>query len=298
MSMLDYPALAALAAVVREGGFDRAAAALGVTPSAVSQRVRALEERLGAVLIVRGAPPVPTAAGARLCAHLEKVRLLEADLAADLSIAPASPPTLRIAVNADSLATWFPAAVAAFTAGTGALLDIALDDEGRTAARLRSGDALAAVTADPRPVPGCRTRPLGALTYAAVATPAFAARWFPQGVDAAALARAPVLRFDAHDGLQARWAALAAGAPATGPTHQVPSSQAFLDLALGGVGWAMNPASTVAEHLAAGRLVELAPGRRLEVALHWQSVRLGSALLDRLTRAVRTAARAALAEPA
>lgn len=304
MTMLDYPGLAALAAVVREGGFDRAAAALGVTPSAVSQRVRALEERLGAVLVARGSPSAPTEAGARLCAHLERVRLLEADLGADMAtlgmgsgVAPDRPPTLRVAVNADSLATWFPAAAAGFAAATGALLDLALDDEGRTAARLRAGEALAAVTADPAPVPGCRIRRLGAMVYAAVASPAFVARHFARGVDAAALALAPALRFDAQDGLQARWAAMAAGSAVVGPTHRVPASQAFLDLALGGVGWAMNPVSLAAPHLAQGRLVELVPGLRLEVELHWQHARLESRLLDRLTREVRAAARAALKPP-
>ena len=54
--MLDYAALAALAAVIREGSFERAASALHVTPSAVSQRIRSLEERVGCALVVREQP--------------------------------------------------------------------------------------------------------------------------------------------------------------------------------------------------------------------------------------------------
>jgi LysR family transcriptional regulator (chromosome initiation inhibitor) len=292
--MLDYPGLAALAAVVREGGFDRAAAALGVTPSAVSQRIRALEERMGAVLVARGSPPRATDAGARLCAHLERVRLLEADLAAASGGAAAPAPTLRIAVNADSFGTWFPAAAAAFAGATGALVDIALDDEGHTADRLRAGEVLGAVTADPGPAPGCRVRPLGAMDYAAVASPGFAARWFPAGADAAALARAPMLRFDGRDDLQARWMRAATGAAVPAPTHWIPATQGFVDCALAGLGWGMSPVALVRGHLAAGRLVEPVPGVRIAVRLFWQHARLGSALLDRLTREVRAAARRGL----
>ena len=150
--MLDYAAISALAAVVREGSFEAAAAALSITPSAVSQRIKGLEERLGAVLVVRSQPCRATEAGAALCSHLERVRLLESDLS--LPGLAGRLPTLRVAVNADSLATWFPAAAAAFAADDTAMLDLTLDDEDHTAARLRSGEVVAAVTADPTPVTG------------------------------------------------------------------------------------------------------------------------------------------------
>jgi LysR family transcriptional regulator (chromosome initiation inhibitor) len=292
--MFDYAALAALAAVVREGGFDRAAASLGVTPSAVSQRVRALEERLGTVLVVRSQPPAATEAGARLCAHFERVRLLEGEVTAVLphagaGVEPAR--TLRVAVNADSLGTWFPQAAAEFAAETGVLLDLVLEDEAHTAARLRSGEVLAAVTAEPAPAPGCRTLRLGALRYAAVASPAYLARHFPEGVTAEALTRAPMLRFDRRDRLQARWMEAGGWPGVAPPTHWVPTCQAFLDLCLAGMGWALNPVALAGPHLAAGRLVELVPGRGLEVPLYWQHVRLGTRVLELLTRKVAAAAR-------
>lgn len=298
--MLDYAALAALAAVVREGSFERAAGMLGVTPSAVSQRVRALEERVGAVLVQRGQPCLATPAGARLCAHVERVRLLEGEVAAALpALAGAGqdgPLTLRIAVNADSLGTWFLPAAAAFARGSGALLDIVLDDEAHTAERLRDGDVLAAVTADPVPVQGCRTRPLGALPYAATARPDFAAAHFPDGPNADALARAPMLRFDRRDNLQARWARTVVGADRLGPVHWLPSTQGFIDAALAGLGWGLNPVMLVAAHLASGRLVELRPGHRLDVPLHWQFARIGAQILADLTREVVLAARRSLVQ--
>src|ERR1700679_643561 len=198
--MLDYASLAALAAVIGEGSFERAAGVLGVTPSAVSQRVKALEERLGTVLVVRGQPCLATATGGRICAPAERVRLLEGEMAADLpglaATAEQGPVTLRVAVNADSLGTWFVPAAAAFAETTGMLLELVLDAEEHTAGRLRSGEVLAAVTADPVPVQGCRTVALGALRYIATASPAFVARHFAGGVTADALAKVPALRFD------------------------------------------------------------------------------------------------------
>ena len=299
--MLDYPALSALAAVLRQGSFERAAAALGVTPSAVSQRVRALEERVGTVLVLRGQPCLPTEAGAQLCAHVERVRLLEGEVAALLpSLAGAGqdgPLTLRVAVNADSLGTWFMPAAAAFARGTGALLDLVLDAEEHTAGRLRGGEVLAAVTADPEPVQGCRTRPLGALRYVAAASPAGRAAWFPDGPTPAALAAAPVLRFDRRDALQARWARAVAGVDLAAPTHWLPSTHGFVDACLAGLGWGLHPVALVEGHLAAGRLVELAPGHRLDVLLHWQFARIGARVLADLTRAVVAAARASLVAP-
>jgi len=290
--MLDYPALAALAAVVREGSFERAAFVLGVTPSAISQRVRGLEERLGAVLVVRGQPCSATEPGARLCAHVRQVSLLEGELTAGmpgLSAAEARP-TLRVALNSDSLATWFPAAASRFTAGSAALLDLLLDDEEHTAGRLRAGEVLAAVTTDPAPVQGCRTLALGSLPYVAAASPDFVRRHFPRGVDEAALARAPTLRFDRRDGLQDRWARAVSGVPLQAPTHWVPSTEGMLNVSLAGLGWAMAPLMTAAPHLANGALVELVPGRRIGVALYWQHLRLGAKVLETLTSSVRHAA--------
>lgn len=295
--MLDYAALAAVAAVAREGSFDKAAAALGVTPSAVSQRVKALEERVGAVLLTRGAPCRPTEIGAKLCAHVEQVRLLEGEIVGDLPGLGArepGPATVRIAVNADSVSTWFPEAAALFARTTGALLDLVLEDEGHTAERLRGGEVLAAVTADPAPVTGCKTYSLGAIDYLAVASPDFMARFFPDGVNAVALQRAPILRFDRRDELQARWAREAWGVSIAPPTHWTPSTPGMLDLTLAGLGWATTPRVLAAPHLAAGRLVELAPRRPIAVTLYWQRTRLAARLLDQLTRAVRATAAQAL----
>jgi LysR family transcriptional regulator (chromosome initiation inhibitor) len=291
--MLDYSALAAAAAVLHEGSFERAADRLGITPSAVSQRVRGLEERLGAILIVRGQPCTATDLGLTLSAHFDRVQLLEADLAPALTPTRAegrSQPPLKVAVNADTLATWFPSAAEAFTRTTGLLLDLTLEDETHTVARLRSGEVLAVVTGDPEPVQGCKTVPLGALRYGAYASPAFVARHFGLGVNADALALAPCLRFDRRDVLQARWAEEAYGVKLNAPTHWVPSTHGFVDFALAGIGWGLQPVSLAKSHVAANKLIELPPALQVEVKLYWTVTRLHSASLRHLTDAIRTAA--------
>lgn len=297
--MLDYPSLAAVAAVVREGSFERAARSLNVTPSAISQRVKQLEERLGSVLIVRGQPCTATDTGRRLCSHMEQVGLLEQELRGALPKLMQTGDdtgrvTLRVAVNADSLGTWFIAALAQFTAHEEALVDVALDDEEHTVEWLRTGEVLAAVTAHAKPVQGCNSVALGRSIYLAVASPEFVQRHFAAGVTAATLAKAPSLRFNRKDRLQEQWARRICRRQVEPPAHWFPSTHAFVDAAVAGIGWGMNPVSLVREHLESGSLVELVPGRTLAVPLYWQHTRLQVAVLGRLTRAVLQAARAGL----
>ncbi|MFO1142347.1 MAG: LysR family transcriptional regulator ArgP [Amaricoccus sp.] len=287
--MLDYPAARAVAMVVQTGSFDGAAKALNVTPSAISQRVKALEERLGTVLIERGTPCVATDTGALLCRHVEHVDLLEKSLTAQLPgvVDPSEPTqrvTLNVAINADSLGTWFIAAAAAFSSETGDLLKISIDDEEHTADWLRRGRVLAAVTALARPVTGCDVRALGALAYAATASPDYVARHFPGGVTAEAIADAPGLIFDQKDRLQHLWLRQTFGRAVAYPSHWLPSTQSFVDASLAGLGWALNPIPLVRDHLAAGRLVELVPGAVLERPLFWQVNRLAADQLSALTR--------------
>lgn len=298
--MLDYAALSALAAVVREGSFERAAQALFVTPSAVSQRIRSLEERLGCALVVRGQPCRATDAGRRLCQHVDRVRLLEHELQGTL---PALAPqglarvALPIAVNADSLVTWFAPAVGAFAADAPVLVELAVDDQDHTAAWLRSGAVLAAVTGTARPPAGFNSRPLGAMRYVAAASPAYVARYFASGVGAGSLAHAPSLAFNNKDDLQARWVRRLCHRDVELPRHAVPSAHAFVAAALAGMGWGLHPQVLVAPHLAQGKLVELVPGAVLDVPLHWQHARAASSLIEGLSRQIVAAAALHLLPP-
>ncbi|MFD3190594.1 LysR family transcriptional regulator ArgP [Sedimentitalea sp. HM32M-2] len=284
--------LAALSAVLRCGSFEAAARELAITPSAVSQRIKALEDRVGGVLIRRGPPCTGTAAGLRLCKHAEDVALLESLVSRELSLdRPAGTTHLRIAVNADSLATWFVAAMAAVP---DLLFDLVIDDQDHSADWLRRGEVSAAVTAQRQPVTGCDAVPLGALSYVATASPGFMRRWFPHGPDAATLARAPCLTFNAKDQLQRRWISDNVGQRLSPPAHYLPSTQAFVDAARAGLGWGMNPEPLVRAALKQGDLVPLRPESALDVPLTWQISRIMAPALAPMTRAVRAAARAEL----
>lgn len=295
--MLDPAQLAALAAIHRRGSFELAASELHITPSAVSQRLKTLEERIGTLLIRRGQPCTATSAGMRLIRHHDEVILLERALSLDLPGAAPGLVALRVAVNADSLATWV---IPALAATDGFLFDIVIDDQDVSQDWLRRGEVAAAVTSHPGPLQGCDTLPLGRLRYLATASPAFAARWFADGVNAASLARAPALVFSDKDRLQDRWVAAVAGeaaARAGFPAHRMASSQGFVDACLAGLGWCLNPEALVQEHLAQGRLVNLAAETPLDVPLHWQFARLTSDAIAPLSRAMQAAARGVLLPP-
>jgi LysR family transcriptional regulator, chromosome initiation inhibitor len=292
--MLDYALLSALAAVIRTGSFERAAQHLHVTPSAISQKIKLLEERIGAVLVIRGQPCTATEAGQRLCQHVEQVALLESALSHSLPGVRSGtvPVTLRIAVNADSLATWF---ITAMAQTKEYLFDLVLDDQDFSADWLRRGEVVAAVTSHGAAIQGCNSHPLGALRYVATASPDYIARWFPAGLDPESAGRAPCLIFNQKDRLQNIWLQQALGADILPPLHWLPSSQAFVDAVLAGLGWGMNPEILIREYLKTGRLVALDPSVPFEVPLFWQESRVVSPVMADVTRAVLTTARTLLA---
>ncbi len=294
--MIDYQALRAVFAVIQTGSFEKAAVTLRVTPSAVSQRVRNLEERLGASLIVRGTPCLATDTGEWLCRHMEHVGMLERALMDRLpgllgADETPQPVTLAIATNADSLGTWFLDALTAFSRRSTFLLNIAVDDEEHTVEWLERGRVLAAVTSIGKPVVGCRRVPLGAMRYRATASPDFVKRYFPDGMTLERLQRAPALTFNQKDQLQARWMRQTFGETVPFPTHWLPSTPGFLEASLAGMGWCMNPDGLARPHLRSGDLVELVPETPLDVPLYWQVNRLSADRLEDLTEEVRRAAR-------
>lgn len=291
----EYPLLEALAAVIREGTFEAAARALNVTQSAISQRVKLLEERTGVVLIVRGRPCVATEYGQKLCRHFEQVQLLENDLRKSLTTIENTswgiPAVIRIAVNRDSLATWFPSVVKRAGTELNLHFDIVPDDQEHTAERLRSGEALAAVTTEANPLHGCRRVPLGAIEYLAVASPRFVARNFRDGITLEAISKATHLVFDRKDLLPQQWLLNAFGEPAPLSGHWLPSFSGYLACCLNDAGWGMMPRFSVQTHLDDGSLIELVPGAIVVVHLYWQSSAPGSEIMKMLSAIVVDVAR-------
>ncbi|KXU91346.1 LysR family transcriptional regulator [Paraburkholderia monticola] len=289
--MLDYALLDALAAVVRHGSFDRAAGELNITPSAVSQRVKLLEERVGSVLVKRGQPCVATTSGALLCRHTERVQLLEAELNGRLPALPGALveqwPALRVAVNDDSVGTWFIDAVAPFCVEREMLLDLVIDDQDYTAQRIRDGSVQGAITTQAEPVQGCRSTRLGRMRYLAVCSPVFRARYFADGVTRDSLRSTPCVDFNPKDQLQKRFMRRITRAELDPPLHWIPHVAGFLRACVMSLGWGMCPERMVAGHLARGELVEIAPGKHIDIDLYWQSWRLSIGWLDDFSAMLR-----------
>ncbi|MFG0380139.1 LysR family transcriptional regulator ArgP [Pseudomonas sp. zbq_18] len=283
--MFDYKLLAALAAVVEQGGFERAAQLLGLSQSAVSQRIKLLEARVGQPVLLRATPPAPTEVGRRLLNHVQQVRLLERDLQGQVPALAEDQPVerLRIALNADSLATWWAPLVGDFCAEHKLLLDLVVEDQDVGLKRMRAGEVAACVCAAERPVAGARALPLGAMRYRALASPGFIARHFTAGVNAESMARAPAIVFGPDDLLQHRYMA-SLGLNGAFNYHLCPSSEGFIRLAGAGLGWGLVPELQVQRELASGELVELLPERPLDVPLYWHHWRNGGELLSSLTR--------------
>jgi len=291
MTDLPLDQVRTLLAVVDEGTFDAAASRLHLTPSAVSQRVKALEQRTGRVLLLRTKPVRPTESGEIVVRFARQLARLERDTRSELGMSGEGEATrVSVAVNADSLATWFLPALSEVPQEPRLYFELHREDETRTAQLLREGLVMAAVTASAEAVPGCAVRPLGTMRYLASAHPAFASSRLT-GPLADALAAAPVVTFDRQDRIQDTFVRRLGGDGASVLRHAVPTSEGFLDAVAAGLGWGMVPEIQAAPLFAAGRLLCLAPDQPLDVPLYWQQWKLDSPALAALAKAVTAAAR-------
>lgn len=285
---MEVEQLRALVSVVDAGTFDGAARLLRVTPSAVSQRIKVLESDVGTVLVQRTKPVRPTRQGEVLLRTARQVTHLLDEAATSLGDQRGGSQgrvRVPVVVNADSLATWFAAAIVAIGRRPTLELDLRRDDEAVTADLLRSGEVMAAVTAEPTPVQGCSVHRLGAMTYRAKASRRFVRMWFPNGPTPEALEIAPVLHYDSKDQHQLRL--LRAVAPsARPPTHFVPDSVQYVATIRSGLAWGMVPDLQDPQD----QLVTLDPTWMHRVELHWQVWKLDSPALDLVTSAVVGAA--------
>jgi len=298
-------------AVAEEGGFERAARRLNITQSAVSQRIRLLEEAIGRPVLARTQPPQPTGPGLALLRHARRVGLLQAELHAELgteigaemgsdvtTAAHSEMPwrTLALAVNADSLATWFTGAVLPLLVANNLaqrlVLDLRVDDQERTHDLLRRGEVAGCVSTRPTPMQGCRVTFLGVMRYHCVAAPEFAQRWFPRGLDRAGTALAPAVVFNRDDAVHDRYLTQELNnSPEDAPRHHVPNSERFVDFISAGAGYGLIPHLQAAPLLACGTLVDLRPQSPMPVPLYWHCWNIPSNLLTHLTQALQNSGR-------
>ncbi|GKS76189.1 LysR family transcriptional regulator ArgP [Acidovorax sp. SUPP950] len=296
---LDSKQCEAFLAVAEAGSFEQAAAALHITPSAVSLRVRALETRLGQPLIVRGRPSRATRAGRQLLQHLQRARVMEHDLLAGLSGGDGEADAffaVTLAVNADSLATWLLPALSGVLQRERIAIELVVDDQEHTHALLEAGLAHACVSAQPHAMRGCTAEPLGRMRYRLVASPAFAAQWFgPRGITRASARRAPTVVFNRKDPLQANALLNAFGLQASAyPSHYVPASEPFVAAIRLGLGYGMVPELQIGDAIERGELIDVLPDAATDVALYWHGWAQQPPRLERLAQRVMQAARGLL----
>lgn len=291
MSNFRTEHLETLVALVEEGTFEAAARRLAVTPSAISQRIKAMERSTGQVLVQRSNPVEPTAAGDIALRYGRQMRLLEdeANRALALEESEGGAVTVPLAINADSLGTWFMEALARVES-PGVVFEVIRDDQEHTTSLLRAGKVMAAVTSEADAVQGCRSELLGTMTYRAVCSPGFLAGVLGGEAGPASLGKATVVDFDRKDETQNRFFREFAGRPLRAPRHYIPTSADYGRAIVLGLGWGLLPDQQCVAELERGELVEIAPDQHVEIPLYWQRWTLESPLLEELTDAVKSVA--------
>lgn len=280
--VLDPDQLDAVSAAVAEGTFEAAARYLHITPSAVSQRIKALETTVGQVLLTRTKPIHATTPGQIVLRAARQMQAISAEAAHELGTGPLGPKAvIPVAVNADSLATWFLPALAAVHLPY--VFDLHRSDQDQTAQLLRDGTVTAAVTTQAEPVPGCTVQRLGRMRYRPRAAPSFAGTWFPGGPTVAALAEAPLICSDRNDQLQDRYLRRRSRRRLNPPRHYVPEAASYAQAIWLGLGWGMLPDLQAPP----GDLIDIDPGHHIDVTLFWQRWHLQTTAIDRLTEAVQ-----------
>jgi LysR family transcriptional regulator (chromosome initiation inhibitor) len=272
--------------VIEQGSFDAAAATLHVTPSAVSQRIKALEQRVGQVLVVREKPCTATSAGVPLLRMAAQMALLEAEALAGMGGVEGAAARIALAVNADSMSTWF---TGVFAELDDVLLDIRIEDQDHSTRLLREGVVMGAVSTERHAVPGCRVEPLGVMRYVPVASPSYLKRYLPGGLTAKAVAVAPSMAWNRDDALQDMLVRKVFRRGIKRPQHFVPTAEGFGAAVRAGLGWGMFPDSLAEPGLRDGSFVRIADAQ-LDVPLYWQCWKLDSPIVQKITDAVQSAA--------
>ncbi|MDD7581525.1 LysR family transcriptional regulator ArgP [Corynebacterium sp. 32222D000AT] len=280
--------LETMLAIVDEGSFDGAARVLGVSPSAVSQRVKALETSTGRVLLRRSTPVMATDAGEVLVQAARRMALVQAETNARLQKRLARVP-LSVAVNADSLATWFRPVLEDVADGGKASLRLLIEDEARTLAMLRRGDVLGAVTREELPVSGCESTYLGKQRLVAVAAPGLARRH--RTVEGISWTQMPVVMYGPHDQVldDAMQERFIDSHVIRANISEIPSAEGYVEAVRAGLGWGLVAEAQARPLLDSGQVV-LLDGDPLDVDLYWQRWRLESEVLEELTDSVVRAA--------
>ncbi len=271
--------------VVQEGGFEKAATSMNLTQSAVSQRVRLLEERVGKILLSRTSPPQPTDAGQQLIKHYLQVRLLEDGLEGEVSGANEPLPVrISLGINADSLSSWFLPAIEDLLKDGKILIDMHVDDQEQTHKLLRDGVVVGCISDLASPMQGCKVDFLGSMKYRLLARSDFISKWFPNGLTASASENAPAVMFTHKDMLHHKILQSVLGNDVTVKAiHYVPSNQQFIQMISAGYAYGMVPDWQSETLRTNGDVVEVHERAFASVKHYWHCWNIDSAPLNTLS---------------
>ncbi len=284
--MFDYKLIRAFAMVVQEEGFEKASLKMHISQSAISQRVKLLEEQFGQILLLRTTPPVPTDSGKKVLKLYHQIKHIEDDFKRSLSPEAGDAfISIPIGVNADSLDTWFFDAIQPVLDREKIVLDLFVDDQDQTHRLLRDGKVLACISTRQTAIQGCRIEKIGNVSYGMYASPQFIEKWFPDGLNEKSLKSAPGICFNRKDMLNSQLFFQKFNKKISGtPMHYVPSSAMFIHLLKNGIAYGMVPDSQSADLVSRNRLVDLVPDEKVIVKLYWHCWNLNSRLLQLFTR--------------
>lgn len=293
--MLDYKLLEAFAMVVQEGGFEKAASAMHLTQSAVSQRVKLLEDRTGKILLSRGTPPQPTDAGRQLIKHYLQVKLLEDGLDEEMSESHDTLTSLSVGINADSLSSWFLPAIGELLEDGRILIDMHVEDQEQTHKLLRDGIVVGCISDMATSMQGCKVEFLGVMPYRLLARPEFTKRWFPSGLDISSAEHAPAVMFTRKDMLHHKILKEVLGQTVdVKATHYMPSIEQFTQMISSGYAYGMVPDWQSDQLRAEGKLIEVHHNAHDSVNLYWHCWNIDSPPLKALTKQLVRQAKALL----
>jgi|LakMenEpi03Aug12_release.lakeMendotaPanAssembly.Ray.scaffolds.fasta_scaffold277478_2 LysR family transcriptional regulator (chromosome initiation inhibitor) len=271
---IDYTGLGALEAVITLGGFKKAADQVGVTQSAISQRINHLEDRYGSPLVIRKSPPSLTKLGRKLLDHFHAVRDLENQLAVDLgSSTSTSARSIILGVNADSLATWFFEAITPLIQEFSIKLEVLIENEHLTHHLIEKGEVLGCISSERYSGPGCDTIKLGVMRYVGVCSKEFYENHFSKKDSKTAFSEAPAVYFDRSDWIHRQFFKSELKSGSLFPIHFIPSSEGFVEGIVRGLGYGVTPVLQVKDHLKIGNLVPIIKGRELKVPLFFHYIR-------------------------
>lgn len=270
--MLDYPAIAALVAVIETQGFQSAADKLFITQSAVSQRIKSLENYYGEPVLIRSLPYQPTKLGLMLLGHYKRITILEDSLQENITTQNYIP-TISIAISRDSLETWFVPVIKEIKTLPSIKLEIIADDQELTLSYLQRGLVSACASTIHKQLSGCKAKFMGYFNYVLVSSPEFKKKYFPKNKSIEDnLLKAPTVIFDNKDKLHEEYLKYYFNFKDLNiEYHVIPSVKGFRLFVESGYACALIPELDILTELTQKKVVKIFPDKPWKMPMYWHS---------------------------